>query len=203
MHSFFDSFVNKGTTLREFVIKYEKALECRYLAEQDEQYVSKYKFPTKAKSPLELHAANVYTRKIFNLFQFELTEGILHKRDVEEIPAHFILPRWTKEVIYDMDIPLPSKDDKLSSILRNIVFYRMVNHLSTYLDKSEETYQFIMNSIEETYKKVAALEGPISETQSEEPRQQELTDHAPLHDPVISRTKGRKKDSVKVSRKDM
>ncbi|KAJ3702892.1 hypothetical protein LUZ61_006597 [Rhynchospora tenuis] len=74
MHSFFDSFVNSGTTLREFVTKYEKALECRYLDEKEEHYVSKYKFPTKAKSPLELHGAKVYTRKVFNLFQIELTE---------------------------------------------------------------------------------------------------------------------------------
>ncbi|KAJ4782570.1 Protein FAR1-RELATED SEQUENCE 5 [Rhynchospora pubera] len=260
MHSFFDSFVNKGTTLREFVMKYEKALESRYLDEQDEQYVSKYKFPTKAKSPLELHGANVYTRKVFNLFQIELREGIhlrtykvgidetftiyevscfrspekkcvvhinldsfkgwcechlfefkgilcrhilgiLHKRDIEEIPAHFILPRWTKEVIYDMDIPLPSKGDELSLVLRNMVFYRMVNHLSAYLNTSEETYHFIVNSIEETYSKAAAMEGPTSEKNSEEPKQQELRDHAPLQDPVISRTKGRKKDSTKVSRK--
>ncbi|KAJ4818510.1 Protein FAR1-RELATED SEQUENCE 5 [Rhynchospora pubera] len=260
MHSFFDSFVNNGTTLREFVMKYEKALECRYLDEQDEQFVSKYKFPTKAKSPLELHRAKVYTRNIFNLFQDELTEGIymrtnelgidgahtiyevscfrkpetkyvvhinlvslegwcqchlfefkgilcrhilgiLHKRDVEEIPAHFILPRWTKEVIYDMNISLPSKGDELPLILRNMVFFRMVNHLSTYLGASEETYHLIVDSVEDIYKKVVAIEGPIGLNEVEEPRHEEQTDHAPLQDPAISRRKGRKKDSVKLSRK--
>ncbi|KAJ4809071.1 Protein FAR1-RELATED SEQUENCE 5 [Rhynchospora pubera] len=260
MHSFFDSFVNNGTTLREFVIKYEKALECRYLDEQDEQYVSKYKFTTKAKSPLELHGATVYTRNVFNLFQDELTVGIymrtieigmdgtytiyevscfkkperkclvyinldslngwcechlfefkgilcrhilgvLHKRDVEEIPAHFILPRWTTKVIYDMDISVQRNCDELPLVLRNMIFYRMVNHLSSYLDTSEKTYQLIVNSIEETYNKVVAMEGPISMKKIEEPREQELNDHTPLQDPVISRTKGRPKDSVKVSQK--
>ncbi|KAJ1687929.1 hypothetical protein LUZ63_019319 [Rhynchospora breviuscula] len=127
--------------------------------------------------------------------------GILHKRDVEEIPAHFILPRWTKEVIYDMDISLPSNGGELPLVLRNMVFYRMVNHLSTYLNASAETYQFIVDSVEETYKKVVAIEGPISVKRLEEPRQQELTDPSPLQDPAVSRTKGRKKDSAKVSQK--
>ncbi|KAJ4783922.1 Protein FAR1-RELATED SEQUENCE 5 [Rhynchospora pubera] len=260
MHSFFDSFVNNGTTLREFVIKYEKALECRCLDEQEEQFASKYKFPTKVKSPLELHGANVYTRNVFKLFQDELNEGIymrtnklgfdgaytiyevscfrkperkyivhlnlgslegwcqchlfefkgilcrhllgtLHKRDVEEIPAHFILPRWTKEVIYDMDISLPSKVGELPLILRNMVYYRMVNHLSTYLGASEETYHLIVDSVEEIYKKVVAIEGPIGVNKVEAPRHQEQTEHAPLQDPAISQTKGRKKDSAKLSRK--
>ncbi|KAJ1693909.1 hypothetical protein LUZ63_010607 [Rhynchospora breviuscula] len=187
MHSFFDSFVNNGTTLREYVIKYEKALECRYLDEQEEQFASKYKFPTKVKSPLE--------------FQDELNEGTLHKRDVEEIPAHFILPRWTKEVIYDMDISLPSKVGELPLILRNMVFYRMVNHLSTYLGASEETYHLIVGSVEEIYKKVVTIEGPIGVKNVEAPRHQEQTEHAPLQDPAISQTKGRKKDSANVSRK--
>jgi MULE transposase domain len=65
MHLLFDLFVHNGTTLREFVIKYEQALECRYKDEHDEKFVSKYKFPTKVKSPLEHHGANVYTRKVF------------------------------------------------------------------------------------------------------------------------------------------
>ncbi|KAJ1686359.1 hypothetical protein LUZ63_017749 [Rhynchospora breviuscula] len=166
MHSFFDSFVNNGTTLREFVMKYEKALECRYLDEKDEQYVSKYKFPTKVKSPLELHGA--------------------------------------KEVIYDMgmDTSFHSKSEDSSLVLRNMIFYRMVNHLSSYLDASKETYQLIINSLEETFNKVVAIEGSSNIKSLEEPLRQEVNDDAPLQDPAISRRKGRKKESAKVSRKE-
>ncbi|XP_078154610.1 protein FAR1-RELATED SEQUENCE 5-like [Carex rostrata] len=75
IHSFFDSFLNKGTTLREFVVKYEHALEHRYRAEHAERFTSIYKTPIlKLKSPLEEQAADVYTRKIFSSFQDELME---------------------------------------------------------------------------------------------------------------------------------
>ncbi|KAJ4821143.1 hypothetical protein LUZ62_033709 [Rhynchospora pubera] len=100
-----------------------------------------------------------------------------------------------------MDISLPSKGEELPLVLRSMIFYRMVNHLSTYSNASAETYQLIVDSVEETYKKVVAIEGPISVKRLEEPRQQELTDHSPLQDPAVSRTKGRKKDFAKVSRK--
>jgi SWIM zinc finger len=59
---------------------------------------------------------------------------IFHKMDVKAIPSHFILPRWTKSVIYDMDIAPPSEGQKLSLILRNMTFYHMVHCLLTYLD---------------------------------------------------------------------
>ena len=86
IHSFFDSFLNKGTTLREFVIKYERALESRYRSKHEERFASIYKNPIlQVKSPLEEQAANVYTRNIFNEFQVELKESLkLRKEKMEK-----------------------------------------------------------------------------------------------------------------------
>ncbi|XP_078152582.1 protein FAR1-RELATED SEQUENCE 1-like [Carex rostrata] len=82
IHSFFDSFLNKGTTLREFVIKYEHALEHRYRAEHVERFASIYKNPIlKSKSPLEKEAADVYTRNMFKEFLEELTDGLTMRTD--------------------------------------------------------------------------------------------------------------------------
>ncbi|XP_078176352.1 protein FAR-RED IMPAIRED RESPONSE 1-like [Carex rostrata] len=65
IHSFFDSFLNKGTTLREFVVKYEHALEHRYRAEHAERFTSIYKTPIlKLKSPLEEQAADLKKKKL-------------------------------------------------------------------------------------------------------------------------------------------
>ncbi|XP_078176397.1 protein FAR1-RELATED SEQUENCE 5-like [Carex rostrata] len=76
IHSFFDSFLNKGTTLREFVVKYERAIEHRYIAEHAERFVSIYKKPNfDVRSSIEEQAANVYTRNIFSKFQDELEES--------------------------------------------------------------------------------------------------------------------------------
>jgi len=43
INSFFDSFVNASTTLQEFVLKFEKALDSRLEAKKREDYEIKHK----------------------------------------------------------------------------------------------------------------------------------------------------------------
>jgi hypothetical protein len=77
MHAFFDSFVHSGTTLREFVLKYEQALMRRYQDENREHYASKHLQPVpKVRPPIAEHAATVYTRIIFNMFEDEVLESL-------------------------------------------------------------------------------------------------------------------------------
>ncbi|KAL6567684.1 hypothetical protein OROGR_001352 [Orobanche gracilis] len=81
INSFFDSFVNASTTLQEFVIKFEKAIDSRLDSERREDYESRHKSRILTTwSKLEEHAATIYTRNIFGKFQDELyTRNIFGK----------------------------------------------------------------------------------------------------------------------------
>ncbi|KAH1203431.1 Protein FAR1-RELATED SEQUENCE 5 [Glycine max] len=73
INAFFDSFVHSRTTLQEFVVKFEKTVDCRLEVEKREDYESRHKFRILSTgSKLEHHAAFVYTRNVFGKFQNEL-----------------------------------------------------------------------------------------------------------------------------------
>ncbi|XP_057435267.1 protein FAR1-RELATED SEQUENCE 5-like [Lotus japonicus] len=73
INAFFDSFVDASTTLQEFVLKFEKAVESRLEAERKENYESRHKSRILSTgSKLEEHAASIYTRNIFAKFKGEL-----------------------------------------------------------------------------------------------------------------------------------
>ncbi|XP_058732753.1 protein FAR1-RELATED SEQUENCE 5-like [Vicia villosa] len=79
INSFFYSFVDATTTLQEFVVKYEKAVDSRLEVERREDYESRHKSRHKSRiltigSKLEDHAALIYTRNIFGKFQDELAK---------------------------------------------------------------------------------------------------------------------------------
>ena len=70
---FFYSFVHSRTTLQEFVVKFEKVVDCRLEVEKREDYKSRHKSRIlSTSSKLEHHAAFVYTRNVFGKFQDEL-----------------------------------------------------------------------------------------------------------------------------------
>lgn len=75
INHFFDGFINSKTTLKEFIDKYEDALEKRYEAEieEDNRTLQTNAF-LKTSSPFESQAAGKYTRRIFKKFQNEILE---------------------------------------------------------------------------------------------------------------------------------
>ncbi|XP_061359251.1 protein FAR1-RELATED SEQUENCE 5-like [Gastrolobium bilobum] len=74
INSFFDGFVTSGTTLKEFVEKYNQAVDARYESFKKEDFESKHKERLLTfNMPLEEHAAKVYTRAIFLKFSEELS----------------------------------------------------------------------------------------------------------------------------------
>ncbi|KAL6524011.1 hypothetical protein OROMI_031106 [Orobanche minor] len=76
IHSFFDGYVNSNTMLNEFVIQYDKAVDCRRAAEEDEDFKSMNSRPALSSvHPIEAKAGRRYTRKIFELFQKEWKEA--------------------------------------------------------------------------------------------------------------------------------
>jgi hypothetical protein len=75
INAFFDSFVDSSTTLQDFVVKFEKAIDSRYKNEKKEHFESRHRERIlSVGSKIEEHAASFYTRAIFNKFQDELAK---------------------------------------------------------------------------------------------------------------------------------
>ena len=75
INAFFDSFVHSSTTLREFVVKYDKAVDSRYEKERKEDFESRHRSRILSiGSKIEEHATSIYTRNIFLKFQDELAK---------------------------------------------------------------------------------------------------------------------------------
>ncbi|XP_004297934.1 PREDICTED: protein FAR1-RELATED SEQUENCE 5-like [Fragaria vesca subsp. vesca] len=73
-NSFFDDFVTSTTNLREFVVKYEQALQKIVTRESSEDFTSEHKYRIVNDDDFLLkHAAHVYTRNIFEKFKSEWT----------------------------------------------------------------------------------------------------------------------------------
>ncbi|KAK9040419.1 hypothetical protein V6N11_015579 [Hibiscus sabdariffa] len=76
--SLFDGYVNAGTTLQDFAEQYERALDCRYEKEVSAEFETFYTKPVlKTPLPMEKQAAEVYTRKMFLVFQDEIYESLV------------------------------------------------------------------------------------------------------------------------------
>ncbi|CAL8101117.1 unnamed protein product [Prunus armeniaca] len=86
INSFFDGFITPTTNLREFVVKYDQALKRIMDRESDEDFESEHKYRIVNEGEFLLkHAANLYTRNVFNKFKDEWSKVNLYK--VEEMPC--------------------------------------------------------------------------------------------------------------------
>jgi hypothetical protein len=73
INAFFDSFVNSATTLQDFVVKFDKAMDSRFEKERREDFESRHRLRlVDIKSKIEEHAASIYTRTVFGKFRDEL-----------------------------------------------------------------------------------------------------------------------------------
>ncbi|XP_023748884.1 protein FAR1-RELATED SEQUENCE 5-like [Lactuca sativa] len=76
IHSFFDGFVNSKTMLNEFVLQYDKAVDSRRVAEEDEDFKTMNSSPVLSSvHPIEAKAGQFYTRKMFEVFKKEWIEA--------------------------------------------------------------------------------------------------------------------------------
>ncbi|XAR67786.1 hypothetical protein NMG60_11002685 [Bertholletia excelsa] len=75
LNAFFDRYVHKQTPLKEFLDKYELALQKKCKEETLGDMESRNSCPTlKTRCSFELQLSKVYTREIFKKFQFEVEE---------------------------------------------------------------------------------------------------------------------------------
>ncbi|MCE3052088.1 hypothetical protein HAX54_051577 [Datura stramonium] len=76
LDSFFDGYVHKHTSFKEFVDKYDLALQRKHLKEAMTDMESRSSsFDLKTKCKFELQLSRIFTKEIFNKFQTEV-EGI-------------------------------------------------------------------------------------------------------------------------------
>ncbi|XP_077228182.1 protein FAR1-RELATED SEQUENCE 5-like isoform X2 [Tasmannia lanceolata] len=74
-YAFFDGYINVHTSPEEFFRQYDNALDTRYYKEVRAEFYTMYTTPNlKTSSPMEKHAASLYTREIFKKLQVELFE---------------------------------------------------------------------------------------------------------------------------------
>ncbi|XAR51681.1 hypothetical protein NMG60_11006381 [Bertholletia excelsa] len=78
VNSLFDGYVNARTTLQDFADQYKKALNDRSEKEAKDEFETFYTRPIlKTPLPIEKQASEIYTRKIFTIFQDEIFESLV------------------------------------------------------------------------------------------------------------------------------
>lgn len=100
-HPFFDVRVNEQTSLQDFLMHYERELNDRYEKEAHEDYLPIDTSPTLCtRSAIEKQAANIYTRKVFEIFQEELLEECnysVNKIDDDGVTSTYRVARFQQE----------------------------------------------------------------------------------------------------------
>ncbi|XP_044485517.1 protein FAR1-RELATED SEQUENCE 6-like [Mangifera indica] len=75
LNPFFDRYLHKQTPLKEFLDKYELALQKKHQEENLADIESRSLSPTlKTRCPFELQLSKIYTREIFKKFQYQVEE---------------------------------------------------------------------------------------------------------------------------------
>ncbi|XP_058208178.1 protein FAR1-RELATED SEQUENCE 9-like [Rhododendron vialii] len=262
INSFFDGFVTHTSNLKEFVVKYEKALNRIVKRENDEDFESEHKFRIVNDHEFLLkHAGKVYTRNVFNKFKeswskvfdykvenvrngnsfqsfemkskydelekFEVTldsqtyEGkcecqqfefvgilcahilkVFVRLDIDEIPEHFILPRWRQKAnkfrIIDSQGLVHDDGKEESEALRLSHMCQEATKLACLAAPSNGAYTIFIEGMNDLFEKIQKVSkvSPIEicadkdNEKSIEPSRAEIL----LLDPNISQCKGRKKD---------
>ncbi|GJT38663.1 FAR1-related sequence 5-like protein [Tanacetum coccineum] len=126
IHSFFDGFVNSKTVLNEFVIQYDKAVEARRAAEEDEDFKTMNSMPVLSSiNPIEAKAGASYTRKMFEVFKKEWVEATINL-------THESLSKKLDEIVYRFG------QVKIKKNLWRVVTFRLSNkkrHVKTLPDR--------------------------------------------------------------------
>jgi len=110
INSFFDKYVCKKTTLKEFVEKYKVALHDREEAEKQVDFKTWHKQPVlRTPSPFEKQMSMIYTHEIFKKFQVEvlgLSGCRIVKEHIDNLTATFTIFDFHKndEFIVECDV---------------------------------------------------------------------------------------------------
>lgn len=85
--AFFDGYIHKHTSLKEFLDKYDLALQRKFLKEATEDFESRsLSFELKTKSNFELQLSKVYTNEMLKKCQIEI-EGMHSCFNIKQVPT--------------------------------------------------------------------------------------------------------------------
>ncbi|KAG9447110.1 hypothetical protein H6P81_013238 [Aristolochia fimbriata] len=122
--SFLDAYVNSKTSVKEFLGKYEEALQNKREEEARADFETYYTKPLlKTPSPFEAQLASVYTREIFKKFQVEVS-GIAacHIIDVQQEGTTASYMVKDLEAMKDYSVAWNSSENKVSCICQLFEF---------------------------------------------------------------------------------
>ncbi|XP_062180213.1 protein FAR1-RELATED SEQUENCE 5-like [Phragmites australis] len=160
----FKKFIGPSCIMFGFVKGYERFLQDRLQVEDTEEFhTENEKVDNKTNSPIEKHAARIYTRGVFNLFSEQLvdslsfklepseTEKVMFQYGISEIPDRYILKRWTKNARDYIPSHLQGyKDDEdaaASRTYRHSMLSRLSMELARRGNKDVETYRKTMDAM--------------------------------------------------------
>ncbi|VFQ90714.1 unnamed protein product [Cuscuta campestris] len=107
INAFFDKFIDSGTTLCEFIKQFQEGLNSHLEECRKEDFHAHHKECTlELRSPLERHASDVYTRKVFSIFRQELSQINEYKK----VKVHVDGPKVTYRITRHMDQLDDAKD---------------------------------------------------------------------------------------------
>ncbi|XP_062006105.1 protein FAR1-RELATED SEQUENCE 5-like [Rosa rugosa] len=214
-NALFDDFVTSMTNLREFVVKYEQALHKIITRESSEDFTSEHKYCIVNDDDFLLkHAAQVYTRNIFEKFKSEWSRVKwlkVEERGFDDQFHRYSLMKKndnSKEFLVELNLQtreaLVKNDGKeQSEALRFSHMSRTATQLACYAAPSDEAYTMYMDGLDELCKKNSKV-NKVSKEDAMESQDNVFRDEADqctsksseslLLDPNISKTKGRKKD---------
>ncbi|GKV25485.1 hypothetical protein SLEP1_g34922 [Rubroshorea leprosula] len=220
INSFFDKYVGKKTSLKEFVEQYKVVIQDRKEAEKQADFNSWQKQPSlKTPSPFEKQMSMIYTHEVFKKFQVEIlgisgcysskdggdgqittfkvhTMATLQGLGVFSIPSHYILRRWTKDVRNEYDKSgvmeeVQCKKQRYDQLLQQ------ANQLFEEGSLCYESYNFVSHALEETLKQCVNINhslqiGGVNEIQDvgKENVCPNKLPMVPIFDPKVSKTKG-------------
>ncbi|XP_061374515.1 protein FAR1-RELATED SEQUENCE 5-like [Gastrolobium bilobum] len=149
INAFFDDFVTFGTTLKEFVEKYNQAVDARYESLKKENFESMPKEKhLQFNMLLEEHATRVYTRAIYVKFVNELSHILSFFKEKLKIDGEWVTYRvFNKRDIKDLaiiEIKLESREARYSCLYFEFIRILCRHVLAFFVENVEQIPEYFI-----------------------------------------------------------
>ncbi|KAK9229419.1 hypothetical protein WN944_022381 [Citrus x changshan-huyou] len=162
--SYFEGYLDKSTPLKEFLDKYDQALQANYqleaLADMDSRNSSCIQKP---RCYYEFQLSKLYTNEMLRKFQTEVEAmyscySTKHS-GMQEIPPHYILSRWRKDVkrSYVLDHSCSGVDIK-NPVHRYDDLYKRIVQVVEEGRQSQDRYKVTLQALDEILNKLHLVE---------------------------------------------
>ncbi|KAI9197799.1 hypothetical protein LWI28_004751 [Acer negundo] len=159
INSFFDKYIQRKTTLKEFLDQYKAILQEKCEEEAKADFETRHKQPgLKSPSPFGKQMASLYTHAILRNFRHVMI--VLQMFGVHSIPSQYILTRWTKDAKSKQTGRDPS-DVAKSRVQRYNDLCQLAFKLGDEGSLTQESYSIVLNALEEALRKCESVNNSI------------------------------------------